>query len=163
MLVAPPWLADAFVVTAGIGEDVIADRFKHANDDYSSILVKALADRLAEAFAERMHQRVRKELWGYASDEALANDELILEQYQGIRPAPGYPAQPDHTEKRTIFDLLEARAIEGAREDVAAADQALHHCASPSPGCTAIAGGTLRHILAYWRDRSDRCVSCGSR
>lgn len=102
-----------FVVTAGIGEDVIADRFKHANDDYSSILVKALADRLAEAFAERMHQRVRKELWGYAPDESLANNELILEQYQGIRPAPGYPAQPDHTEKKTLFDLLDAEATCG--------------------------------------------------
>ena len=79
----------AFVVTAGIGEDVIADRFKHANDDYSSILVKALADRLAEAFAERMHARVRREFWNYAPDEALTPDQLILEQYQGIRPAPG--------------------------------------------------------------------------
>ncbi|MFX8848574.1 vitamin B12 dependent-methionine synthase activation domain-containing protein, partial [Acinetobacter baumannii] len=74
-----------FVVTAGIGEDVIADRFKNANDDYSSILVKALADRLAEAFAERMHERVRKEFWGYAPDEALTPDQLILEEYQGIR------------------------------------------------------------------------------
>ena len=97
-----------FVVTAGIGEDVVADRFKNANDDYSSILCKALADRLAEAFAERMHQRVRKEFWGYAPDEALPPDELILEKYQGIRPAPGYPAQPDHTEKKTLFELLDA-------------------------------------------------------
>src|SRR4051794_3339303 len=98
----------AFVVTAGIGEDVIADRFKNANDDYSSILCKALADRLAEAFAERMHQRVRKEFWGYAPDETLKPDDLILEKYQGIRPAPGYPAQPDHTEKATLFTLLDA-------------------------------------------------------
>ena len=102
-----------FVVTAGIGEDVIADRFKNANDDYSSILVKALADRLAEAFAERMHQRVRKEFWGYAPDEALSTDELILEQYAGIRPAPGYPAQPDHTEKATLFRLLDAERTAG--------------------------------------------------
>ena len=102
-----------FVVTAGIGEDVIADRFKNANDDYSSILVKALADRLAEAFAERMHQRVRKEFWGYAPDEALGTDELILEQYAGIRPAPGYPAQPDHTEKATLFKLLDAERTAG--------------------------------------------------
>ncbi len=102
-----------FVVTAGIGEDVIADRFKHANDDYSSILVKALADRLAEAFAERMHQRVRKEFWGYAPDEALPPEELILEQYAGIRPAPGYPAQPDHTEKATLFRLLDAERTAG--------------------------------------------------
>jgi 5-methyltetrahydrofolate--homocysteine methyltransferase len=102
-----------FVVTAGIGEDVIADRFKNANDDYSSILVKALADRLAEAFAERMHQRVRQEFWGYAPDEALKPDELILEQYTGIRPAPGYPAQPDHTEKATLFKLLDAERTAG--------------------------------------------------
>jgi 5-methyltetrahydrofolate--homocysteine methyltransferase len=103
----------AFVVTAGIGEDVIADRFKNANDDYSSILTKALADRLAEAFAERMHARVRREFWGYAPDEKLRPDELILEQYAGIRPAPGYPAQPDHTEKATLFALLDAEATAG--------------------------------------------------
>jgi 5-methyltetrahydrofolate--homocysteine methyltransferase len=102
-----------FVVTAGIGEDVIADRFKTANDDYSSILCKALADRLAEAFAERMHARVRREFWGYAPDEALGADDLILEKYQGIRPAPGYPAQPDHTEKATLFKLLDAEANAG--------------------------------------------------
>jgi 5-methyltetrahydrofolate--homocysteine methyltransferase len=105
----------AFVVTAGIGEDVVADRFKNANDDYSSILCKALADRLAEAFAERMHQRVRKEFWGYAPDEALASDQLILEQYAGIRPAPGYPAQPDHTEKATLFRLLDAENTAGVK------------------------------------------------
>jgi 5-methyltetrahydrofolate--homocysteine methyltransferase len=103
----------AFVVTAGIGEDVVADRFKNANDDYSSILCKALADRLAEAFAERMHQRVRKEFWGYAPEEAMAADQLILEQYAGIRPAPGYPAQPDHTEKATLFRLLDAENTAG--------------------------------------------------
>src|SRR3954449_10062230 len=103
----------AFVVTAGIGEDVIADRFKNANDDYSSILAKALADRLAEAFAERMHARVRREFWGYAPDENLPPDQLILEQYDGIRPAPGYPAQPDHTEKATLFRLLDAEATAG--------------------------------------------------
>jgi 5-methyltetrahydrofolate--homocysteine methyltransferase len=102
-----------FVVTAGIGEDVVADRFKNANDDYSSILVKALADRLAEAFAERMHQRVRKEFWGYAPDETLTPDALILEEYAGIRPAPGYPAQPDHTEKATLFKLLDAERTAG--------------------------------------------------
>src|SRR4029077_17947880 len=79
----------AFVVTAGTGEDVLVDRFKNANDEYSSILCKALADRLAEAFAERMHLRVRKEFWNYAPDEALTPEQLILEQYQGIRPAPG--------------------------------------------------------------------------
>ncbi len=101
----------AFVVTAGIGEDVIADRFKHANDDYSSIMVKALADRLAEAFAERMHQRVRRELWGYAGDETLSTRELVEEKYRGIRPAPGYPAQPDHTEKATLFALTDGERI----------------------------------------------------
>jgi 5-methyltetrahydrofolate--homocysteine methyltransferase len=97
-----------FVVTTGIGEDERADAFKKANDDYSSILVKALADRLAEAFAERLHQRVRKEFWRYAADETLSNEELIAEKYRGIRPAPGYPAQPDHTEKATLFELLDA-------------------------------------------------------
>ncbi|MBN9000983.1 MAG: methionine synthase, partial [Rhizobiales bacterium] len=102
-----------FAVTAGLGEDEIAMRFKNANDDYSSILVKALADRLAEAFAERMHQRVRKEFWGYAPDELLDNDQLIKEEYKGIRPAPGYPAQPDHTEKATLFKLLDATRATG--------------------------------------------------
>jgi 5-methyltetrahydrofolate--homocysteine methyltransferase len=102
-----------FVVTAGIEEVAIAERFERANDDYSSILVKALADRFAEAFAERMHQRVRKEFWGYASDEAFSNDELIHEEYAGIRPAPGYPAQPDHTEKATLFSLLDATNATG--------------------------------------------------
>ena len=110
-----PDYVGAFVVTAGIGEDAVADRFKNANDDYSSILCKALADRLAEAFAERMHQRVRKEFWGYAPDEALAADQLILEQYAGIRPAPGYPAQPDHTEKATLFRLLDAENTAGVK------------------------------------------------
>jgi 5-methyltetrahydrofolate--homocysteine methyltransferase len=104
-----------FVVTAGIGEDVIADRFKHRNDDYSSILCKALADRLAEAFAERMHARVRREFWGYAPDETLSPEDLILEKYQGIRPAPGYPAQPDHTEKATLFKLLDAERNSGVK------------------------------------------------
>ncbi|MGY8683726.1 methionine synthase [Bradyrhizobium sp. UFLA05-153] len=104
-----------FVVTAGIGEDAVADRFKKANDDYSSILCKALADRLAEAFAERMHARVRREFWAYAPDEKLSNEELILEKYQGIRPAPGYPAQPDHTEKKTLFALLDAENTAGVK------------------------------------------------
>ena len=97
-----------FVVTAGIGEIAIAERFERANDDYSSILVKALADRFAEAFAERMHEYVRKELWAYAPDERFSPADLIGEPYAGIRPAPGYPAQPDHTEKTTLFRLLDA-------------------------------------------------------
>ncbi len=98
----------AFVVTAGIGIDEHVKTFEDAHDDYNSILLKALADRLAEAFAERMHQRVRKDLWGYAPDESLGNEDLIREQYQGIRPAPGYPASPDHTEKGLLWDLLGA-------------------------------------------------------
>ncbi|RUZ80837.1 methionine synthase [Mesorhizobium sp. M7A.F.Ca.US.006.01.1.1] len=102
-----------FIVTAGIEEVAIAERFARANDDYSSIMVKALADRFAEAFAERMHEKVRKEFWGYAPDEALAPDELIGEPYRGIRPAPGYPAQPDHTEKATLFRLLDGEGNAG--------------------------------------------------
>jgi 5-methyltetrahydrofolate--homocysteine methyltransferase len=103
----------AFAVTAGIGEEDVAIRFKRANDDYSAILAQALCDRLAEAFAEAMHAKVRRELWGYAADETLSTDDLIAEKYKGIRPAPGYPAQPDHTEKQTIFDLLEVPARAG--------------------------------------------------
>jgi len=97
-----------FAVTAGIGIERKLAEFKAIHDDYSDILLKALADRLAEAFAERMHQRVRTEFWAYAPDENLDNNALIHEQYQGIRPAPGYPACPDHTEKGTLFDLLNA-------------------------------------------------------
>ena len=97
-----------FAVTAGIGEDAVIARFERANDDYSKILSQALADRLAEAFAECLHEKVRKELWGYAFEEDYAPADLIAEKYDGIRPAPGYPAQPDHTEKATLFRLLEA-------------------------------------------------------
>lgn len=97
-----------FAVTAGIGADELAKQYEDAHDDYSSIMVKALADRLAESFAEHMHQRVRKEFWGYDADEDLDNEALIKERYQGIRPAPGYPACPDHTEKGTLFELLDA-------------------------------------------------------
>ncbi|MCE2030118.1 methionine synthase [Sessilibacter corallicola] len=97
-----------FAVTAGIGAEELAQSYEQKGDDYSSIMVKALADRLAEAFAEHMHERVRKEFWGYASDETLDNESLIKEKYQGIRPAPGYPACPDHSEKATLFKLLEA-------------------------------------------------------
>ncbi|MDP1929198.1 MAG: methionine synthase [Thiobacillus sp.] len=100
----------AFVVTAGIGEDERAKAFEAAHDDYSAILFKSLCDRLAEAFAEHLHLRVRREFWGYASEEALANDELIGEKYQGIRPAPGYPACPEHSEKAALFEVLDATA-----------------------------------------------------
>ena len=113
-----------FVVTAGIEEVAIAERFERANDDYSSIIIKALADRFAEAFAERLHERVRKEFWGYAPDEQLLPDELIGEPYRGIRPAPGYPAQPDHTEKATLFSLLD-----GERNAGVSADRKLRHVA----------------------------------
>ncbi|WP_428408494.1 methionine synthase [Hyphococcus sp.] len=103
----PDWIG-GFCVTAGHGELERAEAFKKANDDYSSIMVKALADRFAEGFAEYLHARVRKEFWGYAPDEALSREDLIAEKYAGIRPAPGYPSQPDHTEKAVLFDLLDA-------------------------------------------------------
>ena len=102
-----------FVVTAGVEEVEIAKRFERANDDYSSILVKALADRFAEALAEFMHMRVRREFWGYAPGESFSPQELVNESYRGVRPAPGYPAQPDHTEKKTLFELLDAEALTG--------------------------------------------------
>ncbi|WP_339337822.1 methionine synthase [uncultured Oceanicoccus sp.] len=98
-----------FVVTAGIGAEELAKHYQQAGDDYRAIMVKALADRLAESFAEHMHLRVRKEFWGYADNEELSNEELIKERYHGIRPAPGYPACPDHTEKATLFKLLSAQ------------------------------------------------------
>src|SRR5690606_38025938 len=106
------WIG-AFAVTAGIGIDEHVERFRANHDDYNVILLKALADRLAEALAERMHQRVRTDIWGYASDETLDNQALLDEKYAGVRPAPGYPACPDHTEKRTLFDLLQAEANAG--------------------------------------------------
>jgi 5-methyltetrahydrofolate--homocysteine methyltransferase len=114
--VAPAGTPDylgAFVVTAGLEEVAIAERFEKQNDDYSSILVKALADRFAEAFAEAMHERVRREFWGYGAGETFAPEELAGEPYRGIRPAPGYPAQPDHTEKTTLFRLLDAEKNAG--------------------------------------------------
>jgi 5-methyltetrahydrofolate--homocysteine methyltransferase len=103
----------AFAVTAGTGVVERIRAFKEANDDYSAILLESLADRLAEAFAERLHQRVRTEFWGYAPDESLGNEDLIKERYRGIRPAPGYPACPDHTEKATLWELLDVRARAG--------------------------------------------------
>ncbi len=103
----------AFAVTAGLGGQARIDEFKAENDDYSGILLESLADRLAEAFAERLHQRVRTEFWGHVPDEQLDNESLIAEKYQGIRPAPGYPACPEHTEKRTLWELLDVEANTG--------------------------------------------------
>lgn len=94
-------------MTGGLEEDALADAFEAQHDDYNKIMVKALADRLAEAFSEYLHERVRKVYWGYAPNENLSNEELIRENYRGIRPAPGYPACPEHTEKATIWELLE--------------------------------------------------------
>jgi 5-methyltetrahydrofolate--homocysteine methyltransferase len=102
-----------FAVTAGEGIEKWLEHFKKEHDDYSSITLKALADRLAEAFTELLHARVRKEFWGYATDEHLTNDQLIKEEYLGIRPAPGYPACPEHTEKYKLFDLLNATEATG--------------------------------------------------
>jgi 5-methyltetrahydrofolate--homocysteine methyltransferase len=110
--VGDDWIG-GFAVTAGHGEHAVAERFKAAGDDYSAILSQSLADRLAEAFAEALHHRARRELWGYAPEEGFDIEALLAERYRGIRPAPGYPAQPDHTEKRTLFDLLDAEAAAG--------------------------------------------------
>ena len=113
--IAPKGLKDdwigLFAVTAGVGVEARAAAFEAAHDDYNAILLKSLADRLAEAFAERLHQRVRTEFWGYAADEQLDNQALIAEAYRGIRPAPGYPACPDHSVKRAMFDVLQAASI----------------------------------------------------
>lgn len=100
-----------FAVTAGLGVEKKEKQFLDDLDDYSAIMLKALADRMAEALAECMHHRVRTDLWGYAADEALSNEELIKEKYQGIRPAPGYPACPDHSVKRAMFDVLQCEDI----------------------------------------------------
>ncbi|MEO1694365.1 MAG: methionine synthase [Pseudomonadota bacterium] len=129
-----------FAVTTGIGEEEALARHIAETDDYGRIMLKALADRLAEAFAERMHQRVRTEFWGYASDEALTNDALILEKYQGIRPAPGYPAQPDHTEKETLFRLLDAPSQAGI---------ALTETFAMTPG-SSVSGFYLAHPDAHY-------------
>jgi 5-methyltetrahydrofolate--homocysteine methyltransferase len=100
-----------FAVTAGLGVDVKEKQFEKDHDDYSAIMLKALADRFAEAFAEGLHARVRRDLWGYANAETLSNEDLIAEKYHGIRPAPGYPACPDHLVKRDMFDVLQATEI----------------------------------------------------
>jgi len=103
----------AFCVTTGFGTEEKAKAFEEANDDYSSIMVKALSDRFAEAFAEYLHHQIRTEHWAYVSEEGLSNEELIQEKYQGIRPAPGYPACPDHLEKKTLWKLLEVKETIG--------------------------------------------------
>ena len=108
-----PTTSGAFAVTAGIGLPEKVKEFQAALDDYSAIMVEALADRLAEAFAERLHQLVRTDLWGHARDESLSGDDLITERYTGIRPAPGYPACPDHTEKAALWSLLDVEARTG--------------------------------------------------
>jgi 5-methyltetrahydrofolate--homocysteine methyltransferase len=105
----------AFAVTAGVGIEPHLERFAKAHDDYNDILLKSLADRLAEASAEALHLRVRRELWGYAPDERLTNEQLIAESYRGIRPAPGYPACPDHTEKGTLWQMLDVERAVGIR------------------------------------------------
>jgi 5-methyltetrahydrofolate--homocysteine methyltransferase len=110
-----PDYVGAFAVTAGLGSEAKIAEFKAALDDYSAILLESLADRLAEAFAERMHERVRREFWGYAADEHLDNEALIKEAYAGIRPAPGYPACPEHTEKLKLWELLGAEEATGVR------------------------------------------------
>ncbi|MBF0341439.1 MAG: methionine synthase, partial [Magnetococcales bacterium] len=102
-----------FAVTAGLGVDAVTARLEQAGDDYEAIMIKALSDRLAEAFAEQLHQRIRREIWGYAPEEHFTNEERIRERYRGIRPAPGYPACPDHYQKQVIFDLLNAEAHTG--------------------------------------------------
>ena len=106
------WIG-AFAVTSGIGVKQLVNKYEEQNDDYSAIMIKAIADRLAEAFAERLHRRVRKEFWGYVPNENLSNDDIIKEKYNGIRPAPGYPACPDHTEKQKIWNLLDVEKHTG--------------------------------------------------
>jgi 5-methyltetrahydrofolate--homocysteine methyltransferase len=138
--VGPKDYVGGFVVTAGAEEEAISAAFVGRNDDYSSILVKALADRVAEALAEYMHMRVRRELWGYAPDETLSPQQLIEETYAGIRPAPGYPAQPDHTEKATLFRLLDAEARTGVR---------LTESFAMQPGAT-VAGLYIAHPQAHY-------------
>lgn len=135
-----PDYVGAFVVTAGAEEERISEKFARDNDDYRSIMVKALADRFAEALAERMHQKVRTEFWGYAPDETVSNEDLIREEYRGIRPAPGYPAQPDHTEKATLFELLQAEARVGVK---------LTESFAMWPG-SSVAGIYLSHPDAYY-------------
>ncbi len=131
----------AFIVTTGIGIEEKLAEFEADHDDYNSIMLKAMADRLAEAFAELMHKKVRRELWAYATDEELTNDELIAEKYQGIRPAPGYPACPDHTEKALLWKLLEAD------ERSAVTLQTVMRCTRHRPSATSILLTRMRVTL----------------
>ena len=135
-----------FITTAGIGAEEVAKAYQDAGDDYNSIMVKALADRLAEACAEWLHQQVRKEHWGYAKDEQLDNEALIKEQYSGIRPAPGYPACPDHTEKAQLFQLLdpEAREMQAGRSGVFLTE---HYAMFPA---AAVSGWYFAHPQAQY-------------
>ena len=116
-----------FALTCGHGENELSEKFKRDSDDYNSIMTKALADRLAEAFAERMHERVRKEFWGYSPKENLNNDALIKEKYSGIRPAHGYPAQPDHTEKGKLLSNASKVACKYFSNIITPSSDAAHH------------------------------------
>ena len=135
----PDW-AGAFAVTVGEGVEGLVRECESAHDDYSAILATAVADRLAEALAEYAHERVRRDLWGYAAHEKLGNTDLISESYQGIRPAPGYPACPDHSEKRTIFRLLDAEKALGIR--------LTESCAMDPPA--SVSGWYLAHPAAHY-------------
>jgi 5-methyltetrahydrofolate--homocysteine methyltransferase len=153
---AKPDYLGLFAVTAGLGVDKKERQFIADHDDYSAILLKALADRLAEAFAERLHQRVRTDFWGYAPDEALSNEELIAEQYRGIRPAPGYPACPDHRVKAPMFEVLKAEEIGmGLTESLAmtpAASVSGFYLAHPDAAYFNV-GGIGGDQIADWAER----------
>ena len=135
-----------FITTAGIGAEEVAKAYQDAGDDYNSIMVKALADRLAEACAEWLHQQVRKNYWGYDPEETLSNDELIKEAYKGIRPAPGYPACPDHTEKGTLFELLDPTAEE-LKAGVSGVFLTVHYAMFPA---AAVSGWYFAHPQAQY-------------
>jgi 5-methyltetrahydrofolate--homocysteine methyltransferase len=153
-------------VTAGIGVDRKEKLFLDDHDDYSAIMLKALADRLAEAFAERLHQRVRTELWGYAPDEVLSNAELIAEKYRGIRPAPGYPACPDHTVKAEMFRVLQCEEIGmGLTESLAmtpAASVSGFYLAHPQAAYFNV-GKIGEDQLRDWAQRNERDVERAQR
>jgi len=161
----PDWIG-LFAVTAGIGAEKKEAQFVADLDDYSAILFKALADRLAEAFAERLHQRVRTELWGYAPDETLSLSDLVAERYRGIRPAPGYPACPDHTVKRDMFRVLACDEIGmGLTESLAmtpAASVSGFYLAHPESAYFNV-GRIGEDQLEDWARRSGRDVAAAKR